>query len=320
MELPRPRNPGRETRLLTSRPVFLGFLFVLMVRSIVFSAQEPERLPTLLDRAAENARRYTNAMRDLTAEEVRLTELFDKSGKLSKRRTIVSDLVVHTAGTDTLAEYRSIREVDGKRIEGGESRLSNVLKKLSAADSLTSQLEIIDGESARYDLSEMRMKGMALNQAWPLEDDEFRRTAQFTVEGRENVSGRTAAVVRYEIPRIGQSPQIRTVLELLKPSRLFVRGRIWIDTETAEIWRYETETMVEEKSLVEPLIWERMEFYYAPSSFGVPTPRKITWTSNSNISREKGRLKLSLKGRVTAEFGDFKRFGTNVQIVPLGVK
>ena len=164
------------------------------------------------------------------------------------------------------------------------------------------------------------MKGMALNQAWPLEDDGFRSAAQFTLEGRENLSGRTAAVVRFEVPRIAESSQIRTAMELLRPSRLFVRGRIWIDVETAEIWRYETETMVEEKSVLEPLVWERMEFYYAPSSFGTPTPRKIIWISNSNISRQKGKLVLSLQGRVTAEYGEFKRFGADVRIVPLGVQ
>ena len=59
------------------------------------------------------------------------------------------------------------------------------------------------------------------------------------------------------------------------PDGIYVRGRLWIDAETAEIWRYETETMVDEKSLAEPLAWERMEFYYIPSAFGIPTPQKI---------------------------------------------
>jgi hypothetical protein len=311
MELPRPGNSRCKSGLLTPW-IVLGVL--------LFSGQDRDSLGVLLNRAADNARRYTDAMRNLTAEEVRLTELFDKSGKLSQRRKTVSDLVVHTAGTDTLSEFRSVREVDGKAIKGGESRLENLLKRLSGADSLTKELELIDLESSRYDLGDMRMKGMALNQAWPLEEDQFRRTAQFTREGIEIISGRNTVVLRFEMPSLAESPQTRSLVELLKPSRLFIRGRVWIDSETAEILRYETETMVEETPGSQPLMWDRMEFYYVPSSFGVPTPRKIVWVSNSTVSREKGKLKLSLKGRVTADYGPFKRFGTDVQIVPLGVR
>lgn len=319
MELPRPRNSGRESGLLKLL-IHAGLLILLLQAAAWAFGQERDDLSRLLDRAADNARRYTNAMRDLTAEEVRHTELFAKNGRIQKQRRTVSDFVVHTAGTDTLAEFRSIRQVDGKPVKGGEGRLENLSRRLSDVDSLTKELELVDRESSRYDLDEMRMKGMALNQAWPLEDDQFRRTAQFVQERTEAVSGRNTIVVRYETPPIGPSPQTQNLVDLLKPSRIYVRGRIWIDAETAEIWRYETETMVDEKSLAEPLAWERMEFYYIPSAFGIPTPQKIVWTSNGTISRDKGKLKLSVKGRVTAEYGTFKRFGTDVQIVPLPVQ
>jgi len=311
MELPRPGNSGCKSGLLT-----LGIVLCVLL----FSSQDRDPIGVLLDRAADNARRYTDAMRNVTAEEVRLTELFDKSGNVSQRRKTVSDLVVHTAGSETLAEFRNVREVDGKAIKGGEGRLEDLLRKLSSTDSLTNELEIIDLESSRYDLGDMRMKGMALNQAWPLEVDRFRRTAQFTREATETVSGHTTIVIRYEMAGLAESPQTRSLVELVKPSRLFSRGRVWIDSETAEIWRYETETMVQETPQSEPLAWDRMEFDYVPSSFGIPIPRKIVWVSNSTVSREKGRLKLSLKGRVTAEYGMFKRFGTEIKIVPVGVQ
>jgi hypothetical protein len=258
-------------------------------------------------------------MRNLTAEETRLTELFDKNGRVSKRRQIISDLVIHAAGTDTLAEFRSIRVVDGKPIKGGESRLESLSTKLAVANSLTNELEIVDRESSRYDLDEMRMKGMALNQAWPLEEDQFRRAAQFTRGGTAAISGRDTVIVNYEIEST-ESSQSRNLHELLKPARVFVRGRIWIDLETAEIWKYEMDTMVQETPSSEPLAWDHMEFDYVPSSFGVPTPRRIVWVSNSTITREKGKLRLSPKGRVTAEYGTFKRFGTDVEIVPLGTQ
>jgi hypothetical protein len=311
MELPRPGNSGCKSGLLT-----LG----IALCALLFSSQDRDSLGVLLDRAADNARRYTDAMRNLTAEEVRLTELFDKSGKVSQRRETVSDLVVHTAGSETLAEFRNVREVDGKVIKGGADRLENLSRRLSNADSLTKELELIDLESSRYDLGDMRMRGMALNQAWPLEDEQFRKAAKLTREGAENISGRDTIVVRYEMSRLADSPQTKSLVEVLRSARLFTRGRIWIDLETAQIWRYETETMVQETPQSEPLVWDRMEFYYVPSPFEIPTPRKIVWISNSAVSREKGKLKLSLKGRVTAEYGMFKRFGTEIKIVPVGVQ
>jgi hypothetical protein len=255
----------------------LGFILGLLI--------VPFQLNDLLDRAADNARRYTDAMRNLTADETRETEIYDRNGKVQKRRKMRATLVVQQSGANTLAEFLRVFEVDGKAVK--------------------------EAESSKYELEEMRMHGMSLNQAWPLENAAFRQTAIFKRDGTEKVGGRETDVVRYEYP--AKIPEV----DGFKPSRAFTRGRIWIDTETAEIWRYETETMVEEATLSEPAVWDRMEFYYAPSSFGIPTPQKIVWTTFATVSRERGKLRLSAKGKLTAEYGPFKRFGADVKITPV---
>jgi hypothetical protein len=246
----------------------------------------------LLDRAADNARRYTNAMRNLTADETRETEIYDRNGKVQKRRKMRANLVVQQSDASTLAELLRVFEVDGKAVK--------------------------EAESSKYELEEMRMHGMSLNQAWPLENAAFRQTAVFKQDRTERIADRQTVVVRYEYPsKIPEAGRSADRFDGFMPSRVFTRGRIWIDAETAEIWRYETETMVEEATLSEPAVWDRMEFYYAPSSFGIPTPQKIVWTTFATVSRERSKLRLSVKGKLTAEYGPFRRFATEAKITPV---
>jgi hypothetical protein len=292
----------------------LGFILATFIGLLVAPAQ----LNNLLERAAENARRYTHAMRNLTADETRETEIYDRNGMVQKRRKTKANLVVHQAGADTLAEFRRVFEVDGKAVKSNDDRLELLLRDLAIAGSISKELDLIERETSKHDLEDMRMRGMSLNQAWPLEDAAFRQIATFKQDGTERIAGRQTVVVRYEYPsKIPEAWRVGNMLDVFKPSRVFARGRIWIDAETAEIWRYETETMVEEATLSEPAVWDRMEFYYAPSSFGIPTPQKIVWTANSSVSRERGKLRLSRKGKLTAEYGPFKRFGTEATISPV---
>jgi hypothetical protein len=297
-------------------------LGLILVLSGFLIAPPPPQLATpldaLLDRAAENARRYTDAMRNLTADERRETELFDRMGRVRKRRQTRASLVVHQAGTSTLAEFRRVFEVDGKAVKTSQDSLESLLQNLSTSQSIDRELELIQRESSKYDLEEMQMRGMSLNQAWPLEDPDFRKTTLFRREGSTKLVGRDTVIVRYEnFVHVPDSWRVKNIEESFKPTRVFVRGRIWVDAETAEIWRYETETMVEEGTLKQAEVWDRMEFYYAPSSFGIPTPQKIVWTSNTGVSRNRGKLELHRTGMVTAEFGPFRRFGVEAKITPV---
>jgi hypothetical protein len=298
--------------------MLLGLLFAVSILQAPPESEQSAQLGMLLERAVENARRYTDALRNLTAEETRETEIYARNGAVQKRRKTRASLVVHQAGTSTLAEFRRVSEVDGKPLRTNGNRLESLLRDLSNAESTARELELIQNESSRYDLEDMRMRGMSLNQAWPLENPAFRRTSVFRTEGTDRIAGRQTVIVRYENSAwIPEDWRAQNLADLVKPSRVFSRGRIWIDAETAEIWRYETETMVEETTLPEPAVWDRMEFFYAASPFGIPTPQKIVWTNNANVSRERGRLRLSLKGKLTAEYGPFKRFGSDVKITPV---
>ena len=298
--------------------MLLALLFGLLIAPLPAHQGESQvQLEILLNRAAENARRYTDVLRNLTADETRETEVYDNNGRLHKRRRTRAAFIVHQAGEDTLAEYRRVFEVDGKPVKADGDRREPL--PLVNGNVTAQELEAIHRESSKYDLETMYMRGMSLNQAWPLEREDIRRDMTFRMEGTESIGGRAAIIVRYEYKTSFPWRQLK-VLDLPESSTISSRGRIWIDSETAEIWRYETETIVTEPKLPEPAVLDRMEFFYSPSAFGIPTPQRIVWTSNTRVSRARNNdktLKLSLSGRVVAEYGPFSRFGTDVKITPV---
>ena len=75
------------------------------------SSQDIERL---ISRHVANARAYDAAFRNLTAEETKVSEEFERDGRLKQRRVTVSDLVVYQSQRDQVdtTEYRDIRSVD----------------------------------------------------------------------------------------------------------------------------------------------------------------------------------------------------------------
>lgn len=111
-------------------------------------------IDALITRYLTKAEEYQKAFLNLTAEETRVVETFDQSGRLDKRREIVSDLVVYQARNSADAtEYRDVGSVDGKPIKKRGKRALELLTRASQSDSFKKELEIIDRESERYDLN-----------------------------------------------------------------------------------------------------------------------------------------------------------------------
>src|SRR5215475_10864788 len=78
------------------------------------------QIEELLNKASALSDRYKALFRDLTAEEKRVFELYDKkTGDVAYRRQTVSDLIVYASQHDSekFAEYRNVREVDGRPVK-----------------------------------------------------------------------------------------------------------------------------------------------------------------------------------------------------------
>lgn len=296
-------------------------LYLLVLLSVMSSGPSFGQQPThpqpnsaeveeLVRRARLGVSEYRAKFKDLTADEEQKVEEYDGEGKLKKQRRIVSELVIYQSQLDTslAAEYRNVREVDGVTVAKREERLVNLFKRLAKADSVKKELDRISRESGRYD-HRYSLNGQTLNQGVLL-DEKLREAFQFTVAGREQVNGREVIVLQYQ--QVAQSPHATTKVSLpsaLKGAESLYRGRLWLDAETAQIWREERELTLRHPSFNRPLVLWRFEFEYAGSNFGILTPRRIVWSyyDRGRTGADK-QPELLLGGKVVFEYGGFRRF------------
>jgi hypothetical protein len=271
---------------------------------------DPAKLKELISLAGLRVSEYKARFKDLTADEEQKVEEYESEGKLKRQQRIVSDLIIYQSQLDPsmTVEYRYVRAVDGVAVAKREERLVNLFKKLAKADSVTKELDRISRESRRYD-HRYSLYGLTLNQGFPL-SEKARASFQFTVAGREQLNGREVIVLQYQ--QVAPIPEQTVKLSLpsaLKGTELLYRGRLWLDAETAQLWREAQEWTLKHSSLPQPLIWMRFEFDYVSSSFGMLTPHRIV-----AMTYDRGRmgannvLELMLGGKVTFEYSGFRRF------------
>ena len=293
------------------KPILSILALILLVSAVSSVAQQPEPdLKELIRRAALSTVEYKAKFKDLTAEEDQRVEEYDERGKVEKQRRIESDLFIYQSQLDPtqMVEYRDVKSVDGKAIKKRESRLINLINKSAKAESVKKELDRIDRESRRYDLG-FSFYGMTLYQGSLLAEN-VRDAFKYTFAGREQVNGHETIVVDYQ--QVSQTPHINLKLDLpppLKGSEPFHRGRLWLDSETAQIRREVREFTLRPPSVDRPLVLIRYEFEYADSRFGFLTPKRIVITNNSRgrTGADK-KPEVMLGGRITFDYGAFTRF------------
>jgi hypothetical protein len=271
------------------------------------------RLERFLSDAAARTDEYFTLFQDLTAEETKTIELYRGPGELSRTRRIVSDLVVYQAQIDnaSIAEYRDVREVDGAPVPGREGRLEKMIAARSGSASIRDELERITRESTRYDLDKT-VSGLVISEGLPLQAW-ARALFAFTIVGTERVEGRPTVVLDYRQtvpnPRFGFKFSLPSELGDAQP---LYRGRLWIDAETARLWRERREIAVSSPAAPTPLVIQSIDFLYKPSRFDVPLPSRIVYASSLKFDKGPDRILRAVPVfRVTFEYGPFKRFTTS---------
>jgi hypothetical protein len=307
------------TQKMLRRVLYILVLLSLMNTSLSFAQQPPRpqlgpaEVQELIRRASLRVSEYKAKFKDLTADEEQKAEEYDGEGKLKKRRLIVSELVIYQSQLDTsqTAEYRYVREVDGVAVAKREERLVNLFNRLAKADSVKKELDRISRESQRYN-HRYSTHGLTLNQG-ELLGERVRSSLQFTDAGRELVNGREVIVLQYQ--QVAQSPEASFKLSLpsaLKGAEPLFRGRLWLDAETAQIWREERDVTLRHSSWNPPLLLWRFEFEYVGSSFGILTPQRIVWSIYDRGRTRADKLpELLLGGKVTFEYSSFRHFNVS---------
>lgn len=311
------------------KSVFIVAAFILTFAFGVFGQNSGVPLETILAESQKQSENYREAFRNLLADEFKVFEDFDKNGASERKSTVKSSFLVYQSGkkATSTAELRNVLEADGKPIPDSQRRGEVFLAELDKEKTLESELKKLQKESARYDKT-WEVYGLTLNQAIAL-DPKLRPVFDFQLAGTENFAGNEVYVVSYR--QKAKSPHITvneksTLLpgELsvnfnigvpndLKKTNLFLRGKLWIDAKTFQLWREERELVARAE---DPVMLLSNAFEYQPSNFGILVPKTISM-SIYNAKKEKGGDKFTSLRDMTMkfEYSNFRQTNVEVKIL-----
>lgn len=272
----------------------------------------PENVDRLVTRHVANARAYDAAFRNLTAEETKISEEFERDGRLKQRRVTVSDLVVYQSPRDQLdtTEYRDIRSVDGKPIEKRGQRALELFGRVSQAKSLEQELELIDRESQRFELH-YRVVGSTVHQV--IGTPQARIDIAFHWAGRERIGDHEVNVIDYEQR---QNQSLDAYHAGMGVTAMSGRGRLWLDAETAQLRRARWELVGQHPAFPDPLVLIRSVHDYTDSRLGILVPARIVfeWFESARWTpKSKQPPMFTLVARTAFTYGAFRKFEVTTQ-------
>jgi hypothetical protein len=280
-------------------------------------------LKTFLITATEKTSEYSNVFKNLTAEEIKIFETFDKDGKTKSRKKILSDLIVYEPemGEGKLGEFRNVREVDGRKIKNSDKRTVKVFAGLAEAKSFEEELKKLNKESSRYD-ENLSVYGLTLTQFVPLASSLI-SSFKFEEIGRENIEGKEALVIKFQQTSVNPNINLKiNAPDCFEISNTFYRGTVWLDLKNHRILRLFTELTAESAKFTEPFVTLRQEYYYQPSDFEIYLPRKIVsenFTPQTDkdvkllLKTGKAKLLPQLQTRLIMEYKNFSKFNVTVK-------
>ena len=286
--------------------------------AVVSAAQGPVApaaadIEPTLTRFFETADQYAKTFRNLTAEETRVIEEFDESGRVRKRREIVADLVVYRpvrVGDAEVAEYRDVRLVDGKAVAQRGKRALDLITRAMTRASLEEELRLISQESHRYEFK-WHVGNFAISQL-PRPGSNLRANFRFNRVGPAQVNGHDVVELEYRevVPR-SQQAGIDRPYKGMGITSFFERGRFWLDTATSQLRRGRFEFAGAHPALTAPVQLLGIESTYIESRFGILVPERIVAEFYEN-RKSKAKPAFALAARTTYTYGAFKQFGVQM--------
>jgi hypothetical protein len=273
-----------------------------------WQAQTPAEVDQWITRYKATGAEYSKVFLNLVADETKVIEIFDSSGRLDKRREIVSDLLVYqssrSSGEQT-AELRDVRSVDGKPVNNRDERILDLIRQASKTGSVEKELARINREGQRYDLDFWVTNTTVFPQCFALRDH-FR----FEWVGRDRIGGNDVVIIDYR--EVG--PSMATMSNRDKQmglSALLLRGRMWLDATTAQLRQERCEIAGVHPGLSEPVTVMRVqrENTNADNSLGILTPKRIVVDFFQPQKTQKNKPPaFGIVGRTTLTYGSFRRF------------
>lgn len=286
----------------------------------------PPTLDVILAEAEKQTVNYQETFKDLLATETKTFEEYDKKGELDDRTVVESIFLVYQSSKNgkISSELRNIVKVDEKLVPDSQSRADKFLAELQKTSTLEKELEKLQNEGLRYDKT-FQISGLTLFEAIALSNN-LRPYFEFKLLGSETYQGNEVYIVSYqqtkkspfitinekETKEQGVSADFDVSLPgALKKTDTFLRGKLWIDAKTFQVWREERQVAVQTAA---PIVAQETVFEYVASEFGVLVPKKITFTENSikKISKS-DEFSVAKNSQVIFDYSKFKK--TNVEVL-----
>jgi len=267
-------------------------------------------LNVTLTRFFEAAAQYAETFRNLTAEETRVIEEFDDSGRVRKRREIVADLVLYRPARDGDAggaEYRDVRLVDGKAVAQRGKRALDLITRAMNSASVAEELRLISRESIRYEFR-WHIGNFVVSQLHRPESV-LRNNFRFNWVGPAQLNGHDVVEIEYRevVPR-SQQPGVDRIYNAMGITSFFERGRLWLDVTTSQVRRSRFEIAGVHPALPMPIQLLGIESTYVDSRFGIRVPERTVAEFYEN-RKSKAKPLFGLTARTTYTYGAFRRFG-----------
>jgi len=311
----------------------LGALTIIFIGAIGVFAQAPLPSPTpppaldaILTESQKQTDFYRETFKNLLADELKTFEEFDKKGNSDKKSTVKSSFLVYQSGKNakTTAELRNVLEVNGKLIPDSQKRGEEFLAELDKQTTLESELKKLEKESSKYDNS-WTVYGLTLNEAVSLAPN-LRPNFDFKLVGTENYQGNEVYVVSYQQTK--KSPNITVDNKNLSPDQfylsfgldlpgslkkegVFLRGKLWIDAKTFQIWREEQELTAQ---IAQPLVVLSTIFEYQTSDYGILVPKNIVLTVY-NAKKDGSKYYTVKDTTIGFEYSKFRQTNVDVKIL-----
>ena len=301
----------------------LFFSGVLAVVSQAQTTNAPQvDLNALLDKAEQSTINYRESFKNLTANESKTIEKYGKNGEVKDTRRIKSTFIVYQSDKDdSVSEFRSVSEFNGKSVGRNDAEVAKFFEKLAKSDSPVKEYDRVQKESARYD-GDFIVTGATLNQGFELAKA-VRSAFDFKIVDTKNLDGRSVVTVEYRqreaTERIAinpddSSPFERTEFNVPLPKDVDertarVNGKVDLDAETGQIRADEYAVSIENQN--QPLVIVNNKLEYQPSKYDILTPKKFVLTTYQVIGKNKNFTAAKLY-QATLEYSAFQRVGTSV--------
>lgn len=273
------------------RTVLLVALTISPAPLLAQQRQAPA-IEDLLDRATDYVVRFVETLSNVVAEEryVQQVPVAALNGGSIARREMRSDfLLVRATANERWAQFRDVREVDGRRLD---ARADRVVDLMGGTLDEIERGRRLAGESARYNIAIRRtfnLPLLALGFLQPTEAPRFR----YAIERADPLVGPDVWIVAFH-------EQARpTVVRDTDGRDVPASGRFWIAARTGRIWR--TEWRVNFSVTMTAVITTEFE---PDSEFAVLVPRRMR-------ERYLGNGREALTG--DAQYGRWRRFAVGTQ-------